>query len=81
MQFYAGAIKDCFYMKRRLRNSSKAKLDDVFLFLYEDLIVNFDVNMGIARFLFRNTSLEKIQEINAGINKFKKRNYPLFNVL
>jgi hypothetical protein len=73
IQSYAAAIKDCFYIKRCLRNSSKAKPDDVFLFLYEDLIVNFDVNMGIARFLYRNTNFEKIQEINAGICKFKKR--------
>ena len=70
---YNSIIKDCFYIKRCFRNDYKAELDDVFFFLHEDLIVNFDVNQSTARLLYRNTCVEEIETIVKAIRKFTKR--------
>ncbi len=70
---YASEVKENYYNRRYFNRSKKAELDDIFYFLYEDLIVDFDTNCSIVRFLYRKTDLSKIEEIIAGIHKFKKR--------
>lgn len=70
---YASEVKENYYNRRYYNRSKKAELDDIFYFLYEDLIVDFDTNCSIVRFLYRKTDLYKIEEIIAGIHKFKKR--------
>ena len=47
----------------------------MFYFLFEDLIVNFDTNNSIVRFLFRNTELAKVEIVISQIKKFKKRRF------
>ena len=66
-------IKDCYYNKIYFSKNKSAELDDIFYFLYEDLIVDFDTNCSIVRFLFRTTDITKIELIISGIKKFKKR--------
>ena len=66
-------IKDCYYSKIYYKQNKSAELDDVFYFLYEDLIVDFDTNRSIVRFLFRITDIKKIEHIISGIKKFKIR--------
>ncbi len=66
-------IKDCYYNKIYYNKNKSAELDDIFYFLYEDLIVDFDTNNSIVRFLFRITNIKKIEQIISGIKKFKKR--------
>jgi energy-coupling factor transporter ATP-binding protein EcfA2 len=68
---YAADIVDVYYNKRCFRSSKTAELDDVFVFLYEDLIVNFDTNCEIVRFLFRETEAKKVEEILEGVKKFR----------
>lgn len=70
---YAAEVKEQYYSKRYYNGSKAAELDDVFYFLYEDLLVYFDINKSTTRFLFRNTALSKIEEVIAAIHKFKKR--------
>ena len=70
---YKANIKDCHYDKIYLDSSKNAELDDVFFFLYEDLLVDFDTNCGRVRFLFRNTDTSRIEEIIQGIKKFKRK--------
>jgi hypothetical protein len=70
---YASEVKENYYSRRYYDRSKKAELDDIFYFLYEDLIVDFDTNFSIVRFLYRKTDLSKIEKIIAGIHKFKKR--------
>jgi len=70
---YASEIKENYYNRRYYNRSKKAELDDIFYFLYEDLIVDFDTNCSIVRFLYRKTDLSKIEKIIANIHKFKKR--------
>ncbi|MHB8209034.1 AAA family ATPase [Mucilaginibacter sp.] len=71
---YADEIKHTFYSKRYLTSHSKAPdYDDVFYFLYQDLIVDFDISQEIVRFLFQETAKEQLEPIIAGISKFKTR--------
>lgn len=70
---YKNEIKDQYYNKIYCRNSRKAEFDDIFYFLFEDLIVDFDTNNSVIRFLFRKTEVSKIEEIIVGAKKFKKR--------
>ena len=70
---YKNEIKDWYYDKRYLRGSKKAKFDDVFYMLDKDLMVNFDTNQSIVRFLFRETDIKAVELIIKGIKKFKKR--------
>lgn len=66
-------IKNCYYDKRYFNNNSKkAEFDDIFYFLYEDLIVDFDTNNSIVRFLFRKTEVSKVEKIISGIHRFGK---------
>lgn len=70
---FESEIKVFYYNKRNLRRGAKAELDDVYYFLYEDLLVYFDINCSEVRFLFRNTVLEKVEVIIKDTLKFKKR--------
>lgn len=69
---YKSEITNTYYNKRYFNGSNKAEIDDVFYFLYEDLIVDFDTNNSTIRFLFRKTELEQVESIIHCINKFKK---------
>lgn len=70
---YQHEIKDVHFIKLYFRNKKNAELDDVFYFLYEDLLVNFDTQGSIVRFLFRQTAIDKVENIITQIKQFKKR--------
>ncbi|WP_198170159.1 AAA family ATPase [Mucilaginibacter arboris] len=72
LKHYISEIKNCYYDKRYLNNSKKANFDDIFYFLYDDLIVDFDATECIVRFLFRKTEISKIEKIIYGIHRFVK---------
>ena len=73
MELYKDEIKDCFYTKIHLDINKKPELDDIFYILYEDLVVYFDTNNSVVRFLFRKTNISKIDEVITGIRKFKEK--------
>jgi len=73
LENYKAEIKDNYYNKRYFNNSKKAEFDDIFYFLYDDLLVNFDTNSSIVRFLYRTTGLAKIEQVINAIKKFKKK--------
>ncbi len=66
-------IKDVHYSKIYFGANKKAELDDIFYFIYEDLLVNFDNNCHKVRFLFKHTSIVKVENIIAFIVKFKRK--------
>lgn len=70
---YKSEIKDFYYDKRYFNKSKKAEIDDIFYFLYDDLIVDFDTNLSTVRFLYRKTELSEVEDIVNAIHKFKKR--------
>jgi len=69
---HASEITNCYYDKRYFNNSKKAEFDDIFYFLYDDLIVDFDTNNSIVRFLFRKTDVSKVEKIIRSIHRFGK---------
>jgi hypothetical protein len=70
---YKSEIKDRFYNKIYYDRNKKAELDDIFYVIHEDLLIDFDTQNSIVRFLFRNTGMEKVEGIISEIRKFKKR--------
>jgi hypothetical protein len=70
---YKSEIKDFHFAKRYYKGSKTAELDDIFYILYEDLLVDFDTNCSTVRLLFRKTEMKKVEEVIAGIKKFKER--------
>ncbi len=72
LKHYTSEIKNCYYDKRYFNNSKKAEFDDIFYFLYDDLIVDFDTNNSIVRFLFRKTEVSKVEKIIRSIHRFGK---------
>jgi len=70
---YKIEIKDFYFDKRYLSRSKKAEIDDIFYFLYDDLIIAFDTDGSTVRFLYRKTELSTVDKIVNAIHKFKKR--------
>jgi hypothetical protein len=70
---YKTKIKHYYYDKIYFDGNGKTEFDDIFYVIHEDLLVNFDTQQSIVRFLFRNTEIEKVEETIGEIRKFKKR--------
>ena len=70
---YKAEIKDFYFNKIYYNSNKKAEYDDIFYFVDEDLIVDFDTNNSIVRFLFRKTEISKVETVIRGIKKFKGR--------
>ncbi|MFY8029746.1 MAG: AAA family ATPase [Bacteroidia bacterium] len=70
---YEQDITNMHFIKRYLPGSKKPEYDDIFYFLYDDLIVNFDTNCSEVRFLFRKTNIEKVETLIAKFKKYKRR--------
>lgn len=64
-------IKDCYYDKRYFNRNKHAEYDDIFYFLYDDLIVNFDTNCSSVKFLFRKTDINQVEEIILSFEPFQ----------
>ena len=72
-EHYQSEIKDLYYNKRYFNGSKKPEIDDIFYFLFEDLMIDFDTNQSFVRFFFRETELSKVEVIANAIRKFKNR--------
>lgn len=70
---YKHEIKDLYFDKRYFYNSKSAEYDDLFYFIYEDLIVDFDTNDSTVRFLFRKTELVKVELVVEQLKRFRSR--------
>lgn len=70
---YKNDITSFYYNKRHYKQNKTSEIDDIFYILFEDMLVDFDTNCSIVRFLFRNTQNQKVDEIINGIKKFKEK--------
>jgi len=70
---YKSEIKDYYYNKIYYDRNKTAELDDIFYVVHEDLLIDFDTQNSIVRFLFKNTGREKVEGIISEIRKFKTR--------
>lgn len=66
-------IKDSHFARICFGDKRSAEIDDIFYFLFDDLIVYFDTQSSIVRFLYRNTDLLKVEAIIRKIKIFKER--------
>jgi hypothetical protein len=71
LEKYGKVIKDNYFVKRQIGGSKHAVLDDIFYFLEEDLLVNFDTNKETVRFLFRKTPYVLVETIIQELQRFK----------
>ena len=69
---YNHEIKDFHFDRIYFGEKKRAEIDDIFYFLYDDLIVYFDTQSSIVRFLYRKTDLLKVEAIIREINRFKE---------
>jgi hypothetical protein len=69
---YKEIITDCFYIKRCEKRKG-IYFDDVYYFLYDDLLVYLSENDSEAKFLYRKTDNALVDNIVDEIRKFKKR--------
>ncbi len=70
---YKTEIKDNFFNKIYFNDNKKAELDDILYVLHNSIIIKFDTQNSIVRFLFRKTEIEKVEQITNEITRFKKR--------
>jgi hypothetical protein len=69
---YNDKITDCSFVKR-YKKGRGLYYDDVYYFLYEDLLVYLNENQSEARFLYRKTDSALIDEMVNKVQKFKVR--------
>ena len=72
LKHHSADIKDCSYIKRYVNGGKLSEVDDIYFFLYEDLLIRFDKSNDHVKFLYRNTPLKKVQELIRNIGYYKK---------
>ena len=70
---YNHEVMDVNFSKTYYNKLKQSTLDDVFIYLYEDLMVNIDTQGSKVRYLFKKTAVVKVEPIMQAIKKFKKR--------
>ncbi len=70
---YAADIKDFCYKKGYWDQNKICELVHTFYFLYDDLVVNFDMECSSVCFLFRKTDISKVEAVIQGIHTFRRR--------
>ncbi|HSI77262.1 MAG TPA: AAA family ATPase [Lunatimonas sp.] len=70
---YKDQIQDFNFNKRRDNHKKNSVFEDVFYFLWDDLIVNFDFESGSVRLLFKDTSDAKVNELVNELSQFRKK--------
>jgi len=73
LEKYKSEIRHNHFIKRYYNGSKQSELDDIFYILYDDLIVDFDTNNSMVRFLFTCTNILKVNSLISEIKKFKHR--------
>ena len=66
-------LKDVYFNKRPFRESKQTELDDIFYFLYDDLLLFLDTGRSEVSFLFRDTDIGKVETLIKAVKKFRKR--------
>lgn len=69
---YPDEINESYFNKYKWGNNTAPEIDNMFYFLFEDLLVNFDTQSSCVRFLFKKTETSKVEELIGKIRKFRK---------
>jgi len=70
---YRSEIRDQHYFKGYMTDSKHAEINDIFYILFEDLLVEFEMDCSSVRFLFRTTAPEKVEAIAGFLKRFRVR--------
>ena len=70
---YGKRIVESYYSKLCFKESKTAKLDDCIYLLQPDLMVYFDTQQSIVRYLFKSTEESFVNQLVKEINKFKEK--------
>jgi hypothetical protein len=70
---YKCEIHDSYFRKLHFNERNKVELSDVFYFMYEDLIVGFDICESKVRFLFKKTEINRVNHLIQTLKKFKNK--------
>lgn len=68
---YQNDIRKHYFNKIKHSGQVQSEIDDIFYILFDDLIVNFDTNNSIARFLFHKTKLAQVEVVIEELKKFR----------
>ena len=67
------AVQNCYFVKEDSLSSTELKYQDIFYFMKEDLLINFDFSHNNnVTFLFKKTEVAEVESLVASIQKFKK---------
>jgi len=70
---YKAQIQDSNYIKRHESHKKAAVFEDAFYFLWDDLLINFDLSAKTIRVLFKDTSEQKVDAFLKEILEFRKK--------
>lgn len=70
-QTFKNEIRESYFNKYAWGKHVKAEIDNMFFFIYDDMLVNFDTQSSYVRFLFKTTELEKVEHLISAVRKFK----------
>ena len=71
LQNYKSSMKDCFYT-RRYKKRKGIYIDEVYYFLFDDLLIYLDDGSDEVNFFYRKTDIDLVDKIINEIMKFKK---------
>lgn len=72
---YRQDIREYYFRKLYNGKTSHPGFDDCYYFIYDDLLIYFDIYRGRVRFLFKKTPLAEVEKLIAEIRKFRKRGF------
>ncbi len=72
-EVYKDQIKELYYYRERSVNRIKPIREEVFYFIYEDLLIYFDLEDNYIRFLFQLTESKKVDTLINSFRNFKIR--------
>jgi hypothetical protein len=76
VETYIKDIQDLYFNKRQYSNHKKSDYDDVYFFIFDDLMIYFDTNCSTVSFLFNKTEFGKVNDLVNEIKKFKAKKKP-----
>jgi hypothetical protein len=72
LKSYQDKIVDCSYTKRRAKRK-EIFFDDVYYFLFDDLLIYLNENQSEVKFLYRKTDTALVNTIVDKVSKFKEK--------
>lgn len=70
LNLYESQIKNVYYNKRFLQSYAMPEYDDIFYFLFDDVLIYFNINKNYVRLLFRNTDTKDVEALSSLVQKF-----------